>query len=62
MEEIQQDDDWYSLSALGKHIMAANSDFDTRTYGFKKLSDLVGNLSRFEIRKVGKVLSVRQVG
>lgn len=62
MEEIEQDDDWYSLSALGNHIMAANSDFDTRTYGFKKLSDLVGSLNRFEIRKVGKVLSVRQIG
>lgn len=62
MEKIEQDDDWYSLAALGKQIMAANSDFDTRTYGYRKLSDLVGNLNRFEIRKVGTILSVRQVG
>ena len=61
MEKIEQDDDWYSLSALGKQIMAANSDFDTRTYGYKKLSDLVGSLNRFEIRKVGQTLSVRLV-
>jgi uncharacterized LabA/DUF88 family protein len=61
MEKIDQDDDWYSLSALGTHIMAANSDFDTRTYGYKKLSELVKNLDRFELRKVGQFLSVRQL-
>nr|WP_306264950.1 NYN domain-containing protein [Pararhizobium sp. IMCC3301] len=62
MEKIEQDDDWYTLSALGSHIMAANSDFDTRTYGYRKLSDLIGSLNRFEIRKIGQVLSVRHVG
>lgn len=61
MDKIEQDDDWYSLSALGKHIMAANSDFDTRTYGYKKLSELVGNLNQFEIRKIGTTLSVRKI-
>lgn len=60
MNKIEQDDDWYSLSALGTQIMAANSDFDTRTYGYGKLSELVGNLNGFEIRKNGKILSVRQ--
>lgn len=61
MEQIEQDDDWYSLSALGTHIIAANSDFDTRTYGYKKLSDLVGGINRLEIRKTGKTLSARKV-
>jgi uncharacterized LabA/DUF88 family protein len=61
MDKIEQDGDWYSLSALGKHIMSANSDFDTRTYGYKKLSDLVRNLKQFEIRKVEKTLAVRQI-
>ncbi|MEP1612769.1 MAG: OST-HTH/LOTUS domain-containing protein [Roseobacter sp.] len=58
-DEIEQDDDWCSVSALGKHIMAANSDFDTRTYGYKILCDFVDNLKQFEIRKIGTVLSVR---
>jgi hypothetical protein len=61
MEKIQQDDEWYSLSGLGKHIMAAKSDFDTRTYGHKKLSDLVRSLNRFETRKDGTQLYVRRV-
>lgn len=61
MEKIEQDDDWYSLSALGKQLVATNSDFDTRTYGYKKLSELVGNLNKFEIRKIGSTFSARQV-
>lgn len=61
MEKIQQDDEWYSLSGLGKHIMAANSDFDTRSYGHKKLSDLVRSLNRFETRKDGTQLFVRRL-
>ncbi|MGI9355612.1 MAG: NYN domain-containing protein, partial [Rhizobiaceae bacterium] len=61
MEKIEQEDEWYSLSALGKQIMAANPDFDTRTYGYKNLSALVSSLNRFEIRKDGQTVSVRQV-
>ena len=61
MDKIEQEGEWFTLSALGTHIMAANSDFDTRTYGFKKLSDLVNNLSQFELQKTGNALSVRHV-
>ncbi len=61
MDKIEQEDEWYSLSALGKLIMAANSDFDTRTYGYKNLSALVRSLNQFEIRKDGQTLYVRQV-
>ncbi|MFY0597410.1 MAG: NYN domain-containing protein [Cognatishimia sp.] len=61
MDKIEQDDGWCSLSALGKQIMAANSDFDTRTYGYKKLSDLIRSLDRFEINTIEKILSIRQV-
>ncbi len=51
MEKIEQDDEWYPLGSLGQHIIAANSDFDTRTYGCKKLSDLVRSLKQFKTRK-----------
>lgn len=61
MDKIEQDDDWISLSALGKQLIATNSDFDTRTYGYKKLSELVGSLNKFESRKIGSTLSVRKV-
>ncbi len=61
MEKMQQDDEWYQLGALGKHIIATKSDFDTRTYGYKKLSDLISNLNRFETRKDGTGIYVRRV-
>ena len=41
MEAIEQEDEWYALGPLGQYITAANPDFDTRTYGSAKLSDLI---------------------
>ena len=61
MERIAQDDEWYPLGALGQHIQAENPDFDSRSYGKKKLSDLIEELKRFETRKQGNQLMVRRV-
>ncbi len=61
MDKIQQDDEWYALGPLGQYIVADNPDFDTRTYGKPKLSDLVKELKRFETRKTGNQLHVRRV-
>jgi uncharacterized protein (TIGR00288 family) len=35
------DEDWASLRALGNHLNRTDPSFDSRTYGFGKLSDLV---------------------
>ncbi|SEN32475.1 NYN domain-containing protein [Palleronia pelagia] len=61
MDKIQQDDEWYALGQLGQYITAENPDFDTRTYGKRKLSDLVQELKRFETKKIGNQLHVRRV-
>lgn len=62
MDAINQDDDWYTLGQLGQFITAANPDFDTRTYGKRKLSDLVADLKVFETRRSpGNQLLVRRV-
>ncbi|SHI72406.1 TIGR00288 family protein [Palleronia salina] len=61
MDKIQQDDEWYALGQLGQYITAENPDFDTRTYGMRKLSDLVQELKRFETKKIGNQLHVRRV-
>ncbi|MDH3265275.1 MAG: NYN domain-containing protein, partial [Paracoccaceae bacterium] len=53
MEKIAQDDEWYELGALGQAITAAYPDFDTRTYGKRKLSDLIAELRRFETKREG---------
>jgi hypothetical protein len=35
------DDDWSALGSLGSHLNRTDPSFDSRTYGFGKLSDLV---------------------
>lgn len=62
MDAIEQEDEWYALGPLGQYITAANPDFDTRTYGKKKLSDLVQDLKVFETRRgAGNQLLVRRI-
>ncbi|MCJ7871397.1 NYN domain-containing protein [Marinovum sp. 2_MG-2023] len=62
MEGIEQGDEWYTLGQIGQFIIAANPDFDTRSYGQRKLSDLVAKLKVFETRKgAGNQLLVRRV-
>ncbi|QQA42957.1 NYN domain-containing protein [Pelagovum pacificum] len=51
MDAIDQEDEWYGLGPLGQYITAADPDFDTRTYGRKKLSDLVKDLKVFETKR-----------
>ncbi len=61
MEKINSDDEWYTLGQLGQYITRDNPDFDPRTYGMKKLSDLIAELRRFETKKIGTQLHVRRV-
>jgi uncharacterized LabA/DUF88 family protein len=51
MRAIDPDGEWYSLGQIGQFITQANPDFDTRTYGAPKLSDLMKKLPRFEVRQ-----------
>ena len=53
MDSIDQDDEWYRLGELGQVITAANPDFDTRSYGKRKLSELVAELKVFETKRGG---------
>jgi hypothetical protein len=51
MKRIGLEEEWYSLGQLGQFITQANPDFDTRTYGSAKLSDLLKKTGRFEVKK-----------
>ncbi|WP_397544682.1 NYN domain-containing protein [Roseovarius salis] len=62
MEKIDQDDEWYPLGRIGQQIQADKPDFDTRSYGKKKLSDLVKELKVFETKTgPGNQLFVRRL-
>jgi len=61
MEKIDQDGEWYQLGLLGQTIQADVRDFDTRTYGKAKLSDLVRELKLFETKREGNHIYVRRL-
>jgi len=50
MRAIGGDEDWYSLGQIGQYITQANPEFDPRTYGSAKLSDLIAKTGRFEVK------------
>jgi hypothetical protein len=62
MTTIDPDGEWYSLGQIGQYMVRADPDFDARTYGSPRLSDLVKRLTkRFEVRKDGNQLMVRDI-
>ncbi|MGJ8627779.1 MAG: NYN domain-containing protein [Sulfitobacter sp.] len=48
IERCDTEDDWVSLGPVGKNLMAAHPDFDTRSYGFAKLSGLIKAMPKLE--------------
>ncbi|WP_135503931.1 NYN domain-containing protein [Roseovarius aestuariivivens] len=62
MEKIDVDGEWYPLGRVGQQIQADKPDFDTRSFGKKKLSDLVAELKVFELKPgPGNQMLVRRV-
>jgi uncharacterized LabA/DUF88 family protein len=59
MRAIDPEGEWFSMGQIGQFITQGNPDFDTRTYGSAKLSDLIRKLPRFEVRQEGTQLQVR---
>ncbi|WP_159953253.1 NYN domain-containing protein [Rhizobium sp. 18065] len=51
LAEIKSEDGWVGLSALGTQLSNMKSDFDPRTFGYTKLSQLVRNAGAFEIEE-----------
>jgi predicted nuclease of predicted toxin-antitoxin system len=61
MGKIDQDGEWYQLGQIGQTIQADVRDFDTRTYGKAKLSDLIRDLKLFETKREGNHIYVRRL-
>lgn len=51
LDDIADEDGWAHLGALGANISKLRPEFDPRTHGFKKLSDLIkGHPHAFELQ------------
>ena len=47
--QVEGEDGWAALGAVGKQLASLAPDFDSRTYGASKLSDLVRKANAFEV-------------
>lgn len=52
-------DGWVAVGGIGSRLRNAYPDFDQRSYGHTKLSDLIRATGRFEVQTVGGTLRVR---
>ena len=58
--QMESEDGWVSLGELGRQLANLAPDFDSRTYGFRKLSDLVRKTDTFETESAkGGAMRVR---
>lgn len=65
-EAVDDEDGWAHLSVFGVQITKISPAFDSRNYGYKKLSDLIRATNMFEVRETphdkrstAKSLSIR---
>lgn len=51
VEASEDEDGWANLGAVGAKIMSQQPDFDSRSYGFTKLSQLVEATGMFDVER-----------
>jgi uncharacterized LabA/DUF88 family protein len=51
LSQEDADDGWVNLGTVGKQLLNLAPDFDPRTFGFRKLSDLVRKTNQFEVQQ-----------
>ena len=49
--QMETEDGWVNLGAVGHRLASIASDFDSRTYGYRKLSDLVRKTEAFDMEQ-----------
>jgi len=57
--QLDDEDGWVRLGAVGTQLSNLASDFDSRTYGQPKLMSLVEKTGGFEIKKENGMVSIR---
>jgi hypothetical protein len=57
---METEDGWVGLGAVGHRLANIASDFDPRTYGYRKLSDLVRKTGAFDVdQPEGRAMRIR---
>ena len=58
IESARDDDGWSHLGLVG-HQIGNQASFDSRNYGYRKLSDLIEATGQFEVRRDEQIVWVR---
>lgn len=56
---VDDHDGWYALGAVGVQLLAEMPDFDPRSYGCPKLSQLVEKSGAFDVRRNNLMVYIR---
>src|SRR4029450_4920716 len=59
ISQIESEDGWVLLGEVGGQISNLFSDFDVRSYGHRKLSDLVRKTGAFDVEQKGGRTRIR---
>ncbi|AGI67871.1 hypothetical protein OAN307_c22470 [Octadecabacter antarcticus 307] len=59
MDKLESEDGWFHLGPIGSQIAAIKPEFDPRSYGHTKLSELAKTLKGLETKSVGNDLFIR---
>ena len=61
LDQMETEDGWAPLGAVGTQLANLSSDFDPRNFGFRKLSDLIRKTNAFEIdHSDGRAVRIRK--
>ena len=50
-ESVADEEEWVHLGPFGSQLTKLSPSFDSRNYGYKKLSELVQSLGIFTVKK-----------
>lgn len=59
ISQLDSEDGWVRLGGVGTQLANSHPDFDPRTYGCKKLSDLVRKTKEFEVEQDGQSIRIK---
>ncbi|HWL64240.1 MAG TPA: NYN domain-containing protein [Steroidobacteraceae bacterium] len=61
VDDASDEAGWAHLGAVGSILTKKEPDFDSRNYGYGKLSDLLDASKHFEVKRQDKMVAVRRV-
>ncbi len=60
VDDASDDTGWAHLGGVGSNLTKKEPDFDSRNYGYSKLSDLLEASKHFEVRRQEQIVQVRR--